>query len=216
MPWPIARGLGGSEAVMFGRRVFGADAPRWLGAAYRAFHRMDRAWWGLKYRYQRQHQYHIVRPDVAPGYHDPDAMILECCMTLLGRYIEEIGGVEALECVAAELVAADGGEAESYDGALSDQAKRREEALGIWHWWRVVRPADRKRHDELLDKLYGDGKRMSTVPTKSPQSVEVVFKPFEGAEIVMETELRHLKRRMADDEQAMLHQLIDIRGSLWT
>lgn len=166
--------------------------PLWLGRARRRLKNFR--YWFL-YRLHPTHRYHVVRTGLPPGYYDQELRMLYACMALLGDYIEECGGVAALEEFSAELrtMAA---EKENFPGQHEydlAQANRQDEALAIHRWWTIERPGDERRRDEL--------------------SVEWRGSKHNGSR---QEALKALDAKIAADEQAMLHRLIEIRPSLWT
>ena len=214
-PFPIASGLRGSSATVFGWPVYGASAPAYVKKAHRFFYKMNDIRYWLIYRLIKKHQYHIVRTDLKPGYYDVDTVMLHACMKLLCHYIEdECGGSFKLNKFTQEL-RKPGSEGHGPREVVERQADYQSEAVEIYHWWKFERPSDLKRQDELLTALYGN-RHLLTKPTEHPQLHELVFDEFKGHELEMENELRNLERKIDNDEQSMLHRLIDIRKSLWT
>lgn len=214
-PFPIADGLGGSGAIVFGWPVFGAEAPKYVAGAFRIFSRIRNAKWWLRHRLSPKHQHHVIRTGLEPSYYDCDTLMLHGCMALLCRYIEdEMGGADRIEKFNAEL-REPGSEGHGPRECVESQADRQATALEIYRWWKHQKPADEKRRDELMMALYTPS-RMSSVPTDNPRLNQLIFKEFEGDELAMEAEFRKLEAKIEDEEQVMLHRLIDIRRSLWT
>lgn len=153
----------------------------------------DAKWW-LFHRLIPRHRYHVVHTGLEPSYYDVDTLMLHACMALLCRYVEnEHGGAERLSEFVAELRAAPDTNAPE---TCEEQAARDDEALAIYRWWKVEKPADEELNERQLTALYG-----------WPRDPD----PF-----CTEEEFRALETKIDDDEQGMLHRLIDIRGSLWT
>lgn len=69
---------------------------------------------------------------------------------------------------------------------LDRQAQRQEKALAIYRWWKYQKPRDEKELDRIL---------ISEDPSDK---------------------WGEFREKLYNDEQEMLHQLIDIRRSLWT
>jgi hypothetical protein len=169
--------------------------PVWLGRA--RYRLRDLRYWFL-YRLTRKHRYHIVRTGLPPGYYDEDTRMLHACMACLCRYIEASGGADSLDAWSAELRAMSV-RSEKFPGEHEHnvrQAARQEEAVAIYRWWTIGKPEDEKRQEELLGVW---GESHGTL----------------GYEERRET-LSAIEVKIAEDEQAMLRRLIDIRPSLWT
>jgi len=194
--WPFPLTMALHSAEMLGWRVYGGNRPKsikWLRCIFKKI--SDAKYWVL-YRCVPRHQYHIVRTDLPPGYHDEDTLILHACMAMLCRYIENLGAVEEIEAFNRNLRnrEKDWNALQELD---SSQVDRQEEALAIYHWWKRQKPSDETRQDELTMKIYGSNKAGSNAKQLKDQ-------------------LLSLERKTCDDEQQMLHRLIDIRQSLWT
>lgn len=220
-PFPIASMLHSSEAVVFGSRVFRNQA-RWIKLPYRMFCSISDAKYWCKYR-MFPTRYHWVDTGLRPGYHDPDETMLYAAMSCLGRYIKEMGGTDEIDKFNTKLrdpkshnVNAAGFMNQEVGIQENAQAARQNEAATIWRWWTVERPADQKRHKDLLMYLYGsDKKRVSWKPAGN-DLMEAVIRPFEGEEETLHNEFRQLEDKIEEDEQKMLHRLVEIRESLWT
>lgn len=214
-PFPVASLLGSSAAVVLGYPVYGANAPKYISKLFTLFYKIDKIKHYLIYRFHPAHQYHIIRTNLEPGYYDVDTIMLEACMKLLCRYVEdECGGIEELKKWTGELLQP-GSEGHGPRQVVEHQAAQQSETLAIYHWWKVERPRDKAKYDELLHELYGN-KRFSFKEVEGSDLHEMVVEDFKGDEKAMENEFRNLERKMEDDEQTMLHRLIDIRQGLWT
>lgn len=215
------RGIGGSGAEVFGIDVFGGDRKPWADAIvmglYHFFHRIDAAIWWFKWRYVRRHQYNIVRTGLEPGYYDEDTRMLHACMALLCQFVEWYGGVDALDSFTAELRGNPDPDAPiSANGQINIQS----EAAAIYRWWKFERPANRKRHDEMINRLYGGGEMITReVEIGGEIMHEIVgFEHDENRRLPGDSSeaLWELDRQNDADDQAMLHRLINIRHGLWT
>ena len=150
----------------------------------------------FKYRLMPSHQYHLVRTGLPPGYYDEDTRILHACMRALCEHVE-IGhdGEEALDKFNAEL--RDPATHRNDTGEISvAQAERQEEALAIYRWWKHQKPVEERLKDELTTDWHDNRGKPGTDQRWA--------------------DLAAVEKKIADDEQAMLHRLIDIRPSLWT
>ena len=212
-PFPIAYGLHSSDAVVFGRAVYGEGRRPVTRAIHRAFKAISDIKYAFKYRFVRDHRYNVVFTDLKPGYHDEDSRILHACMACLGRFIEASDGVAKLTEFSAELRSSP--DPNAPDGFQSHQADFQDEAVAIWRWWTIEKPRDEQRRDELLMATFGK-KRSTWKPTDNPKLSEWVAPELDVAEESMVDEMRRLEKKIDDDEEAMLIRLMKIRRSLWT
>lgn len=213
-PFPIVRGSG-SSAIVFGLPVWGGGR-QWVKSLHHFFLRFRDARYWFLYRFSKDHQYHIVRTGLEPGYYDVDTIMLNACMTLLCRYVEdEQGGVDKLAIWAEELQGPVVGH-EPYEGATKQQGEKDSEAVAIYRWWKLERPVNQRCRGELLHILYGGKSRISFQPTDHPKLSEMVVAPFEGNEVALHEQFRKLERKIDEDEEQMLIRLMAIRRGLWT
>lgn len=160
--------------------------------------------WALRHRYQRRHRYNLVETGLAPGYYDEDTRMLHACMMLLCEHIEHgHGGAEQLGAFTRDL---------REDSECRRQADHQSEALAIYRWWKVDRPANHKRLDEWCMRLFSapwerwtdeDGRHCIGSRTPPDESIGSMhdYWAFEA--------------KLGADDQQMLHRLIDIRQGLW-
>lgn len=215
-PFPIASMLGSSSAIVFGWKVYGDDAPKYVGWFHGLFKRCRDAKYWVLYRLHPRHRYHIVKTDLGYGYHCQDTRILHAAMACLCEYVEAEGGEVAFQRWTDELLDRTKNDPNAPDGFERDQGNRQAEVLAIYRWWKIERPADQKRSDELLHLLYGGEDRISWKETENPRLSEMVFEPFKGNEVALNEEFRNLEKKIVDDEQKMLRRLVEVRQSLWT
>jgi hypothetical protein len=193
--WNFLSVGGGSGDVLFGIKIYGNrhyDRP-WFQStvmrAYRVAMRVHQAKMWALYRTTRRDCW-TINTGLEPGYYDCDSLMLHGCMGLLCRYVEiESGGDEGLERFTNEL-RQPGSEGHGPRECVDAQAKSQDEAITIYRWWKVQKPADEKRRDELMMALYGGRNRISSKPTEHPQLSEIVFEPFEGNEVALDDEFR--------------------------
>lgn len=220
MSW-IASGLGGSSAKVFGVSVYGASSEAWwhkamIRPAYRVFYRLDRIQDWFLYRLHPKHRYHLVDTGLEPGYYDADELMLHACFSLLCRYVERgMGGDIRLEHWAETLKSEPDKNAPA--GWQVQQGELESEAVVLYRWWKVKRPADIKRKEELLHHLYS-GRRGAELFVDDEETGLKRYQPpkWEDSEDAMHAEMRALEETIDREEQEMLHRLIDIRGGLWT
>lgn len=190
---------GGSGDTVFWLPVFGMKdgfvRKRLVMPIYRVGRAFSKAKWWLLHRFSPRHQYNIIRTELPPGYYDEDILILHGAFAMLVRYVEGEGGPEALEAFNVEL--RERPDPNAPDGIQEAQADRQAEAVALYRWWKIEKPADEARRDELLSQLYGSNR--SIRPSRE-----------------LKDEERALAAKIDDDEQMMLHRLIDIRRSLWS
>lgn len=211
------RCTGGSDDAVLGVPVYGGKQRIWHKLTIRPLYKLGRRlnsakWWVLR-RFHPRHRHHIIHTGLEPGYYDEDTLILHGCFAMLERYIQWHGGDVDLQKWSEELKKEP--DSNAPEGLQSRQAERQMEAVDLYRWWKVERPNDIARRDDLMMQLYG-GNRIRFQPTNHPMLSQMEFTPFKPDEKAMEREFRALERKIDDDEQAMLHRLIDIRRSLWT
>jgi hypothetical protein len=210
-PWySLFHCSGGSGDYVFGISVYGNpyyDKPwfQWtIKPLYRIGRKINDAKYWFMWRFIPRHQYNIVRTGLKPGYYDEDTLMLHACFAILGRYIESEGGIEAIRAEEGTIHVIDG--------------DYRSELLALWDWWKIEKPADEKRRDEMVARLYGrrdDGTKRITWVKDGANTSRMVDMPT-AEEEALEPIFRALEKKIDDDEQAMLHRLINIRRSLWS
>ncbi|MEP0323330.1 hypothetical protein [Bauldia litoralis] len=198
-PFPLVAMTTSSAAVILGWAVFGGDTPRVIRILHRVARRILDAKFWVYYRFHPRHRYNLVKTGLVPGYYEKDTLILHSAMALLCEYIDENDGHEALAKFTADLRDPSKQDRNAPEGLENGQADRQSEALAIYHWWTVDRPADEARRERLTHELYGHPKP-----------------PRDGAFGDKRQQLWALDEKIQDDEQAMLHRLVNIRLSLWT
>lgn len=214
--WPLARGLYGSGATVLGYDIYGDDCPWVIDKLHDALKKVRDGIYWFQYRVHPGHQYHLVRTGSPPGYSDVRERMLGACMTLLRDYIMEMGGVEKIQEFNAELrTSNEWGETDDVRASNARQADKQAAAIAIYEWWMIERPADMIRRDELMGLLYGGKDKVTFEPIDDEKFYEMKFKPDEGNKGAWREELRAVDQKIDEDEQKMLHRLIDIRPSLW-
>lgn len=193
-PFPIACSMGSSEATVFGYRYYHHRRSRFLTAAHTFFYALYKAKWWLRHRIVPRHIHHIVKTELPPGYHDPCEVILYAAFKSLRGYVEKChDGADKLEEWAKELQDPD---KQSEHGGTIAQGQKEQEAVDLYRWWTMERPADHKECDRLLDVCYGHRDTLGSAEEDAAY--------------------RRMAQKIDDDEQAMLHRLINIRPSLWS
>jgi hypothetical protein len=166
-------------------------------------------YWELQYRFNPNHQYHIVRTNLEPGYYDKDEIMLHAVFTLIQQFVEEElnqnpksknlqeDGLKALD----EMIAECKGEFEA--GHREAYETLRE----IYLWWVDEYP---KGPDLILESL---------IVTDNP----IMFASDDDEPVLLEYlrwfRIQHDHRAEQDFERRtdeMLAKAIKIRKMLWT
>lgn len=210
---------GGSSDVLFGVKIYGNRHFRtpWFRAtvwrAYRLANRLHRARYWVHYRINPRMKFHLIRTGLEPGYYDYDTRIMHGCFAMLKEYVEEMGGDKQIEAFNADLRDPEKDPHAPAEAKIG-QADRQSEAVAIYRWWTVEKPADEARRGEMLMQLYGK-KKLETRPAGNGLH-EILPTRFSEDEVALHDQFRALEQKIDDDEQAYLHRLIKIRPSLWT
>lgn len=157
-------------------------------------HYVRESLWAIHHRLSPRHRYHMVNTGLKPGYYDVDTRMLHACMALLCKHVEcEYDGIEAYESFTRELRE----NPDTYMPELTtEQADTQTEVAAIYRWWKEQRAAEHARSEQWCQKLWGDEPRDESMGT-----AEEYF-AFED--------------KLGEDDQTMLHRLIDVRRSMWT
>lgn len=210
----------GSRARLFGVEVFGDHEGKWwydygIWPLYRAGRAVRDAIWWVRYRFDPRHRYHLIDTRLDPGYYDIDTLMLNGMFSLLRRYVEEEHeGVDELEKWGKELLAETD---PMFKETNERQGSKELEAVALYRWWVVERPAMLKRQEELDAAYQADEKRpLLTWEDEEPGLSRMISREDNESEAAIRVERDELEIRIAREEQEMLHQIIDIRGGLWT
>jgi hypothetical protein len=183
---------GGSDDVLFGIKIYGSrfSEKGWffiIKKLHRVFYKIYNIKFWILHRIHPKWKMHVVKTDLKPGYYDTDYVLLHAAFSCLGRYIEECK-----------------------DSGCHDPG---EEAKDLWHWWTVVRVENRKREDELCHHLFSQRAEFKPVGGELQKHV---LREWTEEEEELYKEYRKLEEDNDQDEQDMLHKLIDIRRIMWT
>jgi len=128
---------------------------------------------------------------------DEDQMILHSCFIILERYISFHGELDKFEEWSKELIVKPDGNAP--EGVHKSQGDNQMTAIELYRWWKIDRPARHAAHSKEMMWLFGH----------TPKAHRV--------ENLAERRNAYYKEEEAIDEedQRMLHKLIDIRHSIW-
>lgn len=205
--------LHSSSAKIFGIEVYSDHCPWVVDQLHTLFCNISEMKYWLLYRFHPKHQHHIVRTDLAPGYYCQDSRMLYACMKCLEDHIIREGGVEKITKWIKELREEHEAWGPDSKEICGHQANSLEEALAIYHWWTIEKPADQKRSDELTHLIYSNY-HLQFEPCK--EGARVIFPEMSAEKETMQKELSLLDEKIDADEQAMLHRLVEIRRTLWT
>lgn len=189
---------GGSNDAVLWVPIYGRKKRIWhkftIIPLYRIGRRLSIAKYWLYYRLRPKHQHHIIRTGLEPGYYDEDVLILHGCFAMLERFVEWHEGVDVLEKFTQEL--GDRPDPNAPEGINSSQIWTQSEAIALYRWWKIEKPADEAARETAMTAWHeGRGKQETEARWEALQTIE---------------------RKIDEDEQAMLHRLIDIRRRLWT
>lgn len=208
----------GSSSAFLGINIHGKYSETWwlrgiVKPVWRIGKKINDLLWQFKYRYVKRHKYHLIDTGLEPGYCDIDHIMLHGMFALLTRYVdEEHEGVDALKSWGEELCDSTNGMAAHSDHA---QGEKELEAVALYNWWHVTRPADLERCDTLLHILYGK-RSLEFEKDEGTNYSTLSMKAFDTEEAKLYDEFRALEAKIETEETEMLHRLIDIRGGLWT
>jgi hypothetical protein len=210
----------GSASSLFWISRYGYDPEPWwhrylFVPVFEAAYKLDRAAWWLRYRLHPKHRYHVVGTGLEPGYHDNDTRMLYACFALLVEYVEiEHGGAEALrKHVFDSRANPDPNAPDEWNEAASLNADDKERILELYHWWKVERPALEERISQTLTEGYSG--EIQTVKLESGMYELVMDEPSPEIESIRKLH-NELERKLREDTQKKLHELIDVRERLWT
>jgi len=208
-----------SDAAFMGVRIYGRNNKTWyvkyiIKPLWRVGNIFSKIKWYINYRFVKEHRYHLIDTGLEPGYCDIDHIMLHGMFSLLDRYVDqEHNGAEELEIWGKDLTSRSDGMSAHWDHV---QGERELEAVFLYRWWHVTRPADLKKEEELLHNVYGNRPfTFEPVGDGSGNSI-MVSRPFTPEEEAAKIEHALLEKKIEDETEEMLHRLINIRKGLWT
>lgn len=212
-PFPLAWMLHGSSAIVLGYCVYGDNVPKIIDKLHDLFRSISDAKYWIYYRIHPSYQMHLIRTGLKPGYWCEDSRILHGCMACLEAHVEAEGGMEKMREWRCELLTT----GDEHTKEVNErQAGHIAECLNILYWWKILKPADEKRNNELHHQLFGQRDVMTMEPIEGSTMVRTKFRDWTPAEQVKYDQMSALDIKIEEDEQKMLHRLINIRSSLWT
>jgi len=150
-------------------------------------------------RVSPRHMAHVVFTDLEPStWYDADHVMLHACFKLLTDFVEKEHGGEARLSQFTDELAEESKTNTNESQLLIAQSDRQAEILKLYRWWKRERPVNWKREDVLMNLAYGN-----RINAKEDVAA-------------WRAELKLVEEKNREDDQAMLHRLIDVRESLWT
>lgn len=159
----------------------------------------------IRYRFDPNHQYHILRTGLKPGYYDIDTIMEHSLISLLNRYVEdEMGGLSEL------LDRIDFLREEDYP----DHVTQEEEIMEAYVWFKYENCGMKKLANSYFKKWSDlhDGKIIGSEPIEGSKCSRIVV-PERTADYQT---YKHLIDEHEAKTQAMLERIVKIRQSLWT
>lgn len=182
-------GLGSSDCVFF---IPVYDCPGWIRWFVDPLHIAGRGYAETRLWIKARTFWGMQKVDTGlrPScYYDPDTLILHAVMSQVDRYIGEGEWIHSAE----------------------------QEITDIAHWWNVERPAHEKRHGQMIDELFGrdSGYKTTSKPTDNPNLREIVFPEMGASWEARRVEANLLEKKIADDDVAYMHRVVDKLHHLW-
>jgi hypothetical protein len=203
-PFPIAKGLHGSDAIVFGIRVWGSDS-KILQEISNFFRKLKDLEYWFMYRLHPSHKYHIIKTGLKPSYYDIDHIMLYGNMVLLCRYVED-------ECYG-EVKLAEEVEWRKKEHEGNAFTNSTQEALDIYRWWKYEYQKNWDIYDKHLSETFSG--EMKSEKGEDGLSRIVDFGVNKDAEWTPE-QLHNYEASLLETEEQMLIRLIKIRRCLWT
>jgi hypothetical protein len=175
----------------------------------RAYHRRKKH---LLYRFHPAYRFHIIDTGLQPGPHDGGKLILHSTFSILMNSVKfRYGNLEQLELHAHNLKAAPIGN--NPPELIDNELTFTRELIELVRWWTITRPADQSTARSLSDLVYKDCHFFTSINEETgAKSLE--FSPIAPEHVDHESELNDLRSKITQDETAMLHRLINVKGWL--
>jgi hypothetical protein len=174
--------------------------PTIFEKASRRLRRLRAAWrdfvfWFL-YRLHPEHRYHVVRTGLRPGYWEIEDRMLHAMFSLLLEHVDA-EGLENIEATATD-------EAED---CPDDWRRASREKLELVRWWKQVRPQQHRALRETRDKLH----RKPYQQVADPEDLSILLnkKPLRNR-------IDEFRKKLDQEDVAMMRRLVDISPFLWT
>ena len=166
----------------------------------------------IKYRFKyRNHNW--LDTGLGAGYHDPGTVLLYANFAALKRYIDERGGVANIqEDLAEDIEEKDDG----WKAQVKQQNFTEQRILDIWLWWVNELPVMETQYDVWEEELFADGYKLRFVLTDDLHVSQIEFPQVKPEWETLYKKFRDLEEKIRQDKQTMLHNLTDLRESLWT
>lgn len=160
-------------------------------------HRGSTVKWALLHRLHPAHRHHVVRTGLRPGYHDVREQHLHALFESFARFFERQTGPKG------------------HVDWQADAAHARvfEEMQALYTWWTVERPKRLSAQNALLAYEFRD-------PALNENFLAVFDEDYQTHPEVLAWQERSdqssaAERLGEEEDQRMLHRLVDIRLSLW-
>lgn len=181
----------------------------------------DAGWW-LKHRVVPEHQYHVVRTDLTPGFHDTDTVLLHAAMAVLDRYIVGCGGALNVQDVI-ELARQEVREhaAQDWAAALERQTHDKEDLLAIHLWWHLERPMNHRMLEEMGAAIWNREVGYAPYVQVDEMVVNGETHPIWALADLSQEEVQQRQAywdyelQLRDEDQDMLHRLVGLRLSMF-
>lgn len=166
-------------------------------------------------RFFRKYKHHIVYTGLPPSlWYDKDKVMLYANFSILTKFVDdEMSGREELVKYIESLKNPNDPNAppELYSSALTSH----QIILSLYDWWNTERIADISKYDLLTTKLYEKFEPFSFEPNDKGL-IEIKSNKIPENLIVVRQEMKELKKKIENDEDEKLIELMGIRKCLWT
>lgn len=160
---------------------------------------MNKLRYWFYYRFVPKHKYHLIDTGLKPAYYDIDTLMLHGMFALLVRYVDrEHEGLEKLEAWGHKLCSV----TDEYANSCHEQGQKELEACELYRWWTIERP-QRPEPFDAVGEPEGD-------PEWERKFGERAFSDRQYHKV------HEIEEAYQQEDQDMLHRLINIRRGLWT
>lgn len=187
--------------------VYRINASLWsfLGSQFREI----RSW--FRCRFIRKYRHHVVYLETRPGWRDRDERMLFACMSLNCSYVEDACGGEKMLQDWTEDLRSNPSSPERH--FCQTQAERQAEALAIYRWWKVQRPADHAHLERWLITLYRNRRFENWTDAETENEVWGYRGEYDTS-LGSREECHSFEEALYQRDQEMLHRLVNIRRFL--
>jgi hypothetical protein len=166
----------------------------------------------LLYRFHPAYRFHVIDTGLNPGPHSSERLILHASFSILMNSMRfRYGNLEQLEAQLKSLK--DSPTGNNPHEFITSEVDFCEELTDLVQWWTITRPLDLEKAKNLSKTVYGDVHLVTITDEKTGlKSLEFSASAPEHKE--QKKELRALRKKIAIEEDRMLHRLINIRRGL--